>query len=165
MSDLFTRSRTVIVRNWRELSPKLAVGLLTGSVTGAALDLAAQNHIVLSPTAQHFIVVAGFFLGGYIKSETFPTLDEVVRDLPKAEAIAEHVIHPPKVADTTSPVKIVPAAAQVTEPEPASFTQVLQPEPSPDEKPTEVLQPPYSRGQSFLSTLPSSQGDNPLKGV
>lgn len=166
MSDLFTRSRTVIVRNWRELSPKLAVGLLTGSVTGAALDLAAQNGITLSPTVQHFIVVAGFFLGGYIKSETFPTLDEVVRDLPKAEAIAEHVIHPPKVSDTTSPVKIVPAAEPAASP--LSFTKVISDDNaaqnvapiSPDEKPTEVLQPPFSRGQSFLSTLPSSQGGN-----
>jgi hypothetical protein len=178
MSDLFTRSRTVILRNWRELSPKLAVGLLTGSATGFLLDLAAQNHITLSPTAQHFIVVAGFFVGGYIKSETFPTLDEVVRDLPKAEAIAEHVIHPPKVADTTSPVKIVPATpvpgvgdvfglgTPSSSGTSGAFTKVIdpEPEPSPDEKPTEVLLPPYSRGGAFLDKLPSSQ-DNPLKGV
>lgn len=158
MSDLFTRSRTVILRTWREVEPKLAVGLLTGSLTGFALDFAAQNHVTISPTWQHFIVVGGFFLGGYVKSSSFPTIEQIEADLPKAEAVAQKVIHPPKVSDTTSPVKIVPAAAQVTTPEPASFTQVLQPEPSTDEKPTEVLQPQYSRGASILDQLPSANG-------
>lgn len=143
MSDLFTRSRTVILRNWRELSPKLAVGLLTGSVTGAALDFAASNHITIAPTAQHFIVIGGFFLGGYIKSETFPTIQNIERDLPKAEAVAEHVIHPPLSSDAspaTSPVKIVPVS-------PGVFTKVITDDnaaqnvapASPDQKPTEVI--------------------------
>lgn len=159
MSDLFTRSRTVILRNWRELSPKLAVGLLTGSVTGFALDVAEQNHLTINPTWQHLIVVGGFFLGGYIKSETFPTIEEVTRELPKAQALADQVIHPPKPNEHTQPVKVVPATTPAETP---SFTKVI--DPTPDEKPTEVLAPPYSRGQNFLDNLPSAQS-NPLKDV
>lgn len=145
MSDLFTRSRTVILRNWRELSPKLAVGLLTGSTSGALLEFAASNGIQLNTTGQYAVVIIGFFIGGYIKSETFPTIQDIERDLPKAEAVAEHVIHPPRASDAspaTSPVKIVPSAPLVMTPS-APVSE--------DDKETQVL--PSTPGAAFLNNL------------
>lgn len=170
MSDLFTRSRTVILRNFREIEPKLAVGLLTGSVTGFALDFAAQNNVHISPTWQHFIVVAGFFVGGWIKSSSFPTIQEIEAGLPAAETVANKVIHPPLPNTNTQPVKIVPVAAKMslsdltaatavaptTPPTPVNqeasrqLSAYLDSTQTNDDKETQVL--PNTPGASFLNS-------------
>jgi hypothetical protein len=149
MSDLFTRARTVIRRNWREIEPKLAVGLLTGSLTGFGLDLLAQNHIVVTPSVQHFIVVGGFFLGGWIKSSSFPTVQQIATDMPQAVALSDKIVqeaashqevvkHPVQL--TTSPVAIV-SAPGASEPAPT------------------VKLP--SRFDNIIANLPSQGGPNP----
>lgn len=156
MSDPIVITRELVKRGWSDFEPKLITGLLTGSVTAFVVSLLATYGIHLSGLQENFLSVAGFFLGGYLTPSTGTAvtkrIDSGIREVEQHSGSTVTTVTGPTPIQRTGQT---PSFTQVITDDNAA-QNVKQDDP---DGPTAII-PPYQRGASILSQLPSQQGDH-----
>lgn len=156
MSTPIVITRDKVKRGWSDLEPKIAIAGVVGFLAVVALIVAKQFAIDLPPEVATAGGIAFALLAGYLTPSagtvvTTRTEGAVTTESHSAPTVT--TVSTPIQAPAPAPVQVPVTTAPVAD-EPG-FTQVLQP----DEQPTEVVQPTYSRGASILGLLGQNRDD------